>query len=407
MPHSTHGTVLLMGSGEMAPSMVETHKYAIALAGSPTRAVFIDTPAGFQLNADLLAEKAVEFFNERLNLPLEVVSFKSAEQADTQARRAAATALVQATYIFAGPGSPTYAVNQWRGTPLPDAMLESLAHGGCVTFASAAALTLGRLTIPVYEIYKVGEAVRWTEGLNLLGHVGMDVAVVPHWNNTSGGDHDTRFCFMGEPRWEKLYTMLPPSTVVLGIDEHTACLLRLDQHRAEVRGLGEVTVLRGSEKQVYRAGDSFSLDALQPLPGGDEPSGDHPPRPFEPDWESIRSRHDALMAQPHPSISEVSAYLYDLMGLMAAARDRSDTETLYQAEEALRGALVNMVANLGTSPGRAEEMIGPYIDLLIELRMSFRSARQWDQADLIRQRLTGLGIVLEDGPQGTTWRQST
>ena len=37
--------------------------------------------------------------------------------------------------------------------------------GGTVTFASAASLTLGRKTIPVYEIYKVGEPPRWLDGL--------------------------------------------------------------------------------------------------------------------------------------------------------------------------------------------------------------------------------------------------
>ncbi len=68
MPHSTHGTLVLMGSGEMAASMVEVHKYAMSLVEGPLRAAFIDTPAGFQLNADLLARKAVEFFAEPRNV---------------------------------------------------------------------------------------------------------------------------------------------------------------------------------------------------------------------------------------------------------------------------------------------------------------------------------------------------
>ena len=39
---------------------------------------------------------------------------------------------------------------------------------GALVFASAAALTLGRLTVPVYEIYKVGATPTWAEGLDLL-----------------------------------------------------------------------------------------------------------------------------------------------------------------------------------------------------------------------------------------------
>jgi len=42
--------------------------------------------------------------------------------------------------------------------------------------------------------------------------------------------------------------------------------------------------------------------------------------------------------------------------------------------------------------------------LLIEMRHEARQARNWAQADAIRDRLAELGIVLEDGPEGTTWR---
>jgi heme A synthase len=45
--------------------------------------------------------------------------------------------------VFAGPGSPTYALRQWAGTPVPDLLADKLRTGGAVTFSSAAALTLG------------------------------------------------------------------------------------------------------------------------------------------------------------------------------------------------------------------------------------------------------------------------
>jgi cysteinyl-tRNA synthetase len=44
------------------------------------------------------------------------------------------------------------------------------------------------------------------------------------------------------------------------------------------------------------------------------------------------------------------------------------------------------------------------IDILIEERNSARKNRDWAKADAIRQRLKDMGIVLEDGPKGTTWR---
>ena len=44
------------------------------------------------------------------------------------------------------------------------------------------------------------------------------------------------------------------------------------------------------------------------------------------------------------------------------------------------------------------------IEKLIEERKSARRNRDWAKADAIRQSLKDMGIVLEDGPKGTTWR---
>ena len=50
--------------------------------------------------------------------------------------------------------------------------------------------------------------------------------------------------------------------------------------------------------------------------------------------------------------------------------------------------------------GGAEAMLAD----LIEARQQFRKDKQWQQADLIRNRLDEAGILLEDSPQGTTWK---
>ncbi len=44
------------------------------------------------------------------------------------------------------------------------------------------------------------------------------------------------------------------------------------------------------------------------------------------------------------------------------------------------------------------------VGVLIELRQEARQARQWAQADAVRDRLKAIGVILEDGPRGTTWR---
>ena len=125
---------------------------------------------------------------------------------------------------------------------MPPLLAEKLALGGALTFASAAALTLGAVTVPVYEVYKVGEDPHWVPGLDLLAGIGLPVALIPHYDNAEGGTHDTRFCYLGEQRLAMLERELPEGTFVLGVDEHSALCIDLDEQRATVAGHGGVTV---------------------------------------------------------------------------------------------------------------------------------------------------------------------
>ena len=46
----------------------------------------------------------------------------------------------------------------------------------------------------------------------------------------------------------------------------------------------------------------------------------------------------------------------------------------------------------------------PFIELLIEVRSQLREANQYAVADDIRTKLTQMGVAVEDGPDGVTWR---
>ncbi len=64
---------------------------------------------------------------------------------------------------------------------------------------------------------------------------------------------------------------------------------------------------------------------------------------------------------------------------------------------------------LGIVPDNLEEREGGptvagLVEFLLELRQQAREAREWSRADLIRSRLAQLGILIEDGPDDTTWR---
>ena len=47
----------------------------------------------------------------------------------------------------------------------------------------------------------------------------------------------------------------------------------------------------------------------------------------------------------------------------------------------------------------------PLMTLLIEIRQELRKAKQWSLSDTIRDRLSGIGVVLEDRPEGTVWNR--
>ena len=186
----------------------------------------------FQENAPELATRAQDYFRTSINVEIEIAGLVRLHDthiaADPVQIERGLRRVANANYIFAGPGSPTYALRQWSGSPIASTIAGKLQTGGIVTFASAAALTLGKATVPVYEVYKVGQDVERLEGLDILSSIGINAAVIPHYDNAEGGNHDTRFCYLGETRLELFETMLDSDTYVLGVDEHTGLMLDLD-----------------------------------------------------------------------------------------------------------------------------------------------------------------------------------
>ena len=63
-----------MGSGETSPTMVKAHRQLFSRLGpDPVPAVLLDTPFGFQENADDISGRAVEYFRESVGRSVEVI----------------------------------------------------------------------------------------------------------------------------------------------------------------------------------------------------------------------------------------------------------------------------------------------------------------------------------------------
>ncbi len=248
----------------MSARLSPAHRAVLNRITEPVRAIFLDTPAGFQENATVLAEKAADYFQHNLQQELRLVSFKSRNEATPEQLAEVAAQVRSANYVFAGPGSPTYAVRNWIATPIAAAFAAQLQAGGHLVFASSAAIAMSRHVVPVYELYKAGHEPYWVDGLDLLGPYGLELAIMPHWNNSEGGAaFDTRYCFIGKRRLHAMESLLPESAHMIGLDENTACVIDLAAQTGEVFGSGRVIVRRQGQEKAFPAGARFSLEELR------------------------------------------------------------------------------------------------------------------------------------------------
>ncbi len=432
----------IMGSGETAPTMVKVHRSVVEKLGPGSGpGLLLDTPFGFQTNAAEIASRAVTYFRDSVGATLEVAGLRRAADLDGPAGDAVIAKLAAAPLVFAGPGSPTYALRQWQDTLVPGLLAEKLALGGALTFASAAALTLGCSTVPVYEVYKVGEDPRWVPGLDLLTALGLRVALIPHYDNTEGGTHDTRFCYLGEKRLAQLEHELPEGAFVLGVDEHTALCIDLDAERAEVAGHGGVTVRVLGRSVRLESGEAIPLrrivELASELAAGPAPGSAPVPDPASATTAggaslagAERSGAPAGAAAPSVPTGDGPPLLGSIRRLeerFRAARDASDVAAMVEAALALddelwawsadtlqsdaldrgRASLRAMVAGLGELAALGARdpagIVGPFVELALSLRDSARRERRFGDADAVRDRLIALGVEINDNPDGSAW----
>ncbi|MFC0526334.1 CysS/YqeB C-terminal domain-containing protein [Phytohabitans kaempferiae] len=406
------GLLVVMGSGETAPTMVKPHRAILERVGE-RRAVLLDTPYGFQSNADDISARAVTYFAASVGRQIDVLSWRR-PPTDTLERERALTTLREAGWVFAGPGSPTYALRQWRDTPVPDLIAGKLRDGGVVCFASAAALTLGSHAIPVYEIYKAGTEPHWVPGLDLVSSLlGFSAVIIPHYDNAEGGHHDTRYCYLGEGRLSAMETKLPDETLILGVDEHTAVVFDLAAGTASVLGNGRLTIRRGGESVVHPTG---SVVGIATLPVGGSVAGAPAvsvaqvavPASTVPDSsllaaaEALGARFDAALAGR--DVDGCVAAILDLEQVMV---DWSADTNISDEGERARGLLRSMVVRLGelAQAGARDprEVLKPYVSLLLDLRARARAARDFATSDEIRDRLGTAGVEVRDTSSGVEW----
>jgi cysteinyl-tRNA synthetase len=79
--------------------------------------------------------------------------------------------------------------------------------------------------------------------------------------------------------------------------------------------------------------------------------------------------------------------------------------------EAVAAALImDEVLGLGLSESKKPESaavdpkLAAEIDALVAQRVDAKKSKDWERADAIRDQLKNMGVLLEDGAAGTTWK---
>ncbi|MGH3182600.1 MAG: CysS/YqeB C-terminal domain-containing protein, partial [Streptosporangiaceae bacterium] len=349
-------------------------------------------------------------------------------------------AIPAADWVFAGPGSPSYALAHWRAGPVAAALRDRVLTGhGLTVLASAAAATAGQFTVPVYEIYKAGGAPRWLTGLDLLGPLGLTVAVIPHYDNAEGGRYDTRHCYLGERRLAVMERELPADAAVLGVDEHTAMLIDLRAGGVEIRGRGGVTVRRAEASVVLPSGTQMPVAELRDLvhgirratgtreerarggagasdgadagredsggngsAAGGIPGNDMPALPLP---EVMRAAERGFGVAAGGRDADAMAGV--ILELEIAIRQWEAETDEDQGTEQARALLHSLIGRLGRAAqaGLADprDRLRPAVEPLLALRAALRGAGNFAAADAIREALAAAGLNVSDTPEGPRW----
>ena len=143
--------------------------------------------------------------------------------------------------------------------------------------------------------------------------------------------------------------------------------------------------VRGQERAIQRLRQAVSAEST-----GTGPPVDHA---------KFKERFIEAMGDDLNTPRALAA-LFDLAREINRGRERGANVKPAQEVLAELAGVLGLTLEEPTSNAEA----APFIQMLIDVRVELRSARQFQLADKIRDQLTELGVTIEDSPSGTNWR---
>ena len=339
----TLGQIAFLGSGETSLAGGRIFESLAKNINEPLRIALLETPAGFELNSAQVVGKVGDFMKTRLQNYKPVVDIVPARKKDSNFSPndpEIIKPLLYANMIFMGPGSPTYAIHQLKGTLAWDVIRARHRLGATLIFASAATISVGAHALPVYEIYKVGQDVHVVDGLNFFSDYGLHLSFIPHWNNAEGGvDLDTSRCFIGMDRFNEWCSLVPSENITLGLDEHTGIIMDFASGKCEVSGVSSVSLVSDCDPVMHPAGTKFPLSEVGEI------------------------------KVPNPVDAGISAQAWEMVINAPPLEDDDPPDEVIQ---------------------------------LTEKRLAARAKKDWGESDRLRDEIAALGWAVQDSKDGYT-----
>ncbi len=175
----------------------------------------------------------------------------------------------------------------------------------------------------------------------------------------------------------------PPAVRLFLLSTHYRKPIDFSADKLEAAGRG-LERIRNCLREAGRAGTDLS-----PPPGRSK------------EIDLYRERFEKAMEDDF-NTAEALGVIFELINQVNAGVSKGDFSLVGEATSALK----DFCGILGLDPGTEEEPeLGEELMALVKEREEARRKKDWTKADILRQELKGKGIILEDRPEGTTWRR--